>query len=141
MVFVPNKATPNISAVELPLLFTSDENVCQPIFGANYLSGKCTPVDAPPNSSERIDWRLKFTNGGMGTMVPLFYSTLEFLRLSSRHIQENPTEEPLVMLETPSFVHAALVDPSDPTRVYLTQPQMDPSFHNHHNKTEKYPVV
>jgi hypothetical protein len=144
MVFVPSKPTPTITAVEIPLIFVSDEKCNQPIFGANNLSGLVTPVDAPPNSSERIKWKLSFTNGGMGTMVPLFYATLEYLRVSSRRRHEAPPppeqQQPQMpeafKPEPPSFVQTALLDPNDPTRVYLTSP-VDPALVH----PEKYPVV
>jgi len=124
LVFVPKKPTPQIQAIELPLLFIDKQDVRQPVFGANNLRGVCRPVDAPA-SGELIKWRLSFTNGGMGTMVPLFYSCLEYIRVSSRHRQQAPEPEPLqpeVPPKPPSFLATALLDPSDPTTVYLTQP-------------------
>jgi hypothetical protein len=118
--------------------------MAQPIFGANNLSGLVTPVDAPQNSSERIKWKLAFTNGGMGTLVPLFYATLAYLRTSSRqrHHEEAPDttfeqQQPTApKAEPPSFVQTALLDPNDPTKVYLVSP-VDPAQTN----PEKYPVV
>jgi WW domain-binding protein 2 len=149
MVFVPSKPTPTISAIEIPLIFVSEEKMSQPIFGANNLSGLVNPVDAPPNSSERIKWKLSFTNGGMGTLVPLFYATLEYLRVSSHRRHEAPPpfnyeqqpQPPPTMPqgpkpEPPSFVQTALLDPNDPTKVYLTSP-VDPA----QAIPDKYPVV
>lgn len=147
MVFVPSKPTPTITAIEIPLLFISNEKMSQPIFGANNLSGLVTPVDAPPNSSERITWKLSFTNGGMGTLVPLFYATLEYLRVSSRRRhqeappppefeQQQPVQPDAPKQEPPSFIQTALLDPNDPTKVYLTSP-VDPAQAH----PEKYPVV
>jgi hypothetical protein len=139
MVFIPSKPTPTIQAVEIPLLYITAEKMGQPIFGANYLSGLVTPVDAPRDSSERIKWKLSFTNGGMSTFVPLFYSTLEFCRVSRRR-QEAPAPElqqqPQKPEEPPSFIQTALLDPNDPTRVYLTSP-VDPA----HANPDKYSVL
>ena len=136
MVFVPKKQTPTVQAIEIPLLFIDNEKVSQPILGCNNLSGLCRPVDAPPNSSERIKWRLNFTNGGMGTMVPLFYATLEYLRVSARRSapQIDP-EPPAPMKEAPSFVKSAFLDPNDPTQIYLVSP-VEPA-----QQPEKYPAI
>ena len=139
MVFVPTKPTSTIQAVEIPLLFIREEKINQPIFNANSLSGLVIPVDAPPNSSERIKWKLSFTNGGMGTLVPLFYAALEYLRVSSRRRHEAPPEQQMPEApkpEPPSFVQTALLDPNDPTKVYLVSP-VDPA----QVKPDKYPVV
>ena len=141
LVFVLKKPTKDgIQSFEIPLLFISEEDVCQPIFGANHLKGICRPVDAPAGSSEKIKWKLVFTNGGMGTMVPLFYSCLEYIRTSSRRRRRDdidgaeeaggahaPTEkvqaaEPPPASSPPSFLASAFVDPSDPTQIFLTQP-------------------
>lgn len=137
LVFIPAKPTPSISAIELPLLYVADEKVSQPIFGANNLAGMCTPVDAPPGSSERIRWKLSFTNGGMGTLVPLFYASIEYLRANTRRRRQEdapPAAAACGVGEPPSFVQTALLDPNDPTKVYLTQPVDLPQ------SPEKYPV-
>lgn len=136
LVFVPKKPTPAISAIELPILYIADEKVSQPIFGANNLTGVCTPVDSPPGSSERIKWKLSFTNGGMGTLVPLFYASIEYLRTTTRRRQQESAPAPAACMATapPSFVQTAIVDPNDPTKVYLTQPVDLPQ------SAEKYPV-
>jgi WW domain-binding protein 2 len=146
LVFVATKPTrQGVHAVEIPLLFISKEDIRQPVFGANNLRGVCRPVDASPGSSEEIQWKLLFTNGGMGTLVPLFYSCLEYLRVASRRRQPPPEEqagfEPHAhdgaasvehpqkpqyegppASKPPAFLGSALVDPSDPTTIFLTQP-------------------
>lgn len=128
LVFVAKKPTPQVHAIELPLLFIDKHDVSQPIFGANNLHGTCRPVDAA--AGELINWKLSFTNGGMGTMVPLFFASIEYIRVASRRRHEAPPEpepEPDVFpmkqtAEPPAFLATALLDPNDPTKVYLTQP-------------------
>lgn len=78
-------------------------------------------------------------NGGMGTLVPLFYASLEYIRVSNQrrnHHQEEQQEqkESESTIKPPLFLNSALVDPNDPTTLYLTQPttQQQPA---------KYPVV
>lgn len=137
VIFVPNKPTEHIQAIELPLLFIQDYDVSQPILGANNLHGTCKLVD-DPDSYVRLKWKLLFTNGGMGTMVPLFFATINYIRVASRnqhytedvymdggqpsaHMQQLQEEKPA----PPPFVANAVVDPNDPTVVYvLAQPEM-----------------
>ena len=148
LVLVPQKPTPQISAMELPLLLIDKHTVSQPIFGANNLSGVCRPVDAP-HSGEEIKWKLAFINGGMGTLVPLFYATLEYIRVASRRRareeetatppppQQQPVEQP-PPATAPAFLATAFVDPNDPTRIFLTQ-LVDPATQQ--AAPPKFPVV
>lgn len=77
--------------------------------------------------SPMISWKLRFINGGMGTMVPLFYSTVAYIRTASRDHQHAPPEEDKVdaeneeMYKPPPFVANAVVDPHDPTIVYVVE--------------------
>lgn len=137
VIFVPKNPTEHIQAIELPLLFIQDFDVSQPILGANNLHGTCKLVD-DPDSYVRLKWKLLFTNGGMGTMVPLFFATINYIRVASRnqhytedvymdggqssaHVQQQQEEKPA----PPPFVANAVVDPNDPTVVYvLAQPEM-----------------
>lgn len=129
LVFVAEKPKPDLYAVEIPLLFVKQENVSQPIFGANNLSGLCKPVDAPPDATQQLKWKVSFINGGLGTLVPLFYSALTYLRRATENAAARAQEQaaPLadgvaaaVATQPPPFMQTALVDPSDPTKIYLT---------------------
>lgn len=123
MVFVARKPTQTVHAVELPMLYVDKVSVQQPILGANNLRGVCKPVDAPPNSSEEIPWKLVLTNGGMGTLVPLFFAAAEYTRVSSRHRHyDEASSESATPTKPPSFLQTALLDPSDPTKIYLVKP-------------------
>lgn len=140
LVFVSKKPDrAGVQAFEIPLLFIDQENVKQPIFRANHLKGTCRSVNSSPGSANNISWKLFFTNGGMGTLVPLFYSCLEYIRVASRRRQNiheeqappmasaPPEEKPNKTVasaesEPPPFLASAFVDPNDPTQIFLTQP-------------------
>ena len=92
LVLVPSEPTPQFQAIELPLLYIHDFDVVQPIFGANYLHGNCH-TEAPSTAGRTtgrtavppgLAWRVDFANGGMSTMVPLFYQTVDFVRRVAR---------------------------------------------------------
>jgi len=117
LVFVPYKPTMTFQAIELPLLYLEEFDVHQPIFGANYMDGRCRRVDNP---EAMLRWKLKFTNGGMGTMVPMFYAVVEYIRTTSRHMNESTsTSEEDISAKPPPFVANAIVDPNDPTVVFV----------------------
>ncbi|KAI8102344.1 hypothetical protein M9435_005948 [Picochlorum sp. BPE23] len=138
MIYLPDKPQGEFRGIELPLLFIQDFDVCQPILGANYLHGHCRRVD-DPMGSPMLKWKLRFINGGMGTMVPLFYSTVAYIRTASqRQGGESHQQAPVVdeqkvdeMYKPPPFVANAVVDPNDPTIVYIVEqppvPQEEPA--------------
>ncbi len=127
LVFVASKPTPDFQSIELPLLYIRDFDVVQPIFGANYLHGICEPT-ADSSAAGMIKWRVSFMAGGMSTMVPLFYRTVAYVRsvASSRDtgVQEpsgsGEATKPGKMSE---FVASAVVDPNDPTVVFVVSEQ------------------
>eukprot|EP00887_Chlorella_sp_A99_P002137 scaffold21.g2137.t1 len=128
LVFVAKKLDPesNLQAFELPLAYITQENFNQPIFGANNLVGKCYLVESGVGG-EAVDWTLYFKEGGCGTFIPLFYRDVAYIHsVAERQQQEAAAAVPPPSLEpAPSFttsLSTALVDPSDPTVVYLTQP-------------------
>jgi hypothetical protein len=118
LVFVPYKPTMTFQAIELPLLYIEEFDVHQPIFGANYMAGSCRRVDNP--EAALLKWKLKFSNGGMGTMVPLFYATVEYIRTSNRNMNSSSSvDEEVVTAKPPPFVANAIMDPNDPTVVFV----------------------
>lgn len=129
LVLVPSEPTPQFQAIELPLLYIHDFDVVQPIFGANYLHGNCH-TEAPSTAGRTtgrtavppgLAWRVDFANGGMSTMVPLFYQTVDFVRRVARDAggADDVREGRGVRVTRPDFVVDAVVDPNDPTVVYV----------------------
>ena len=130
LVFVASKPTRAFRSIELPLLHIGDFDVVQPIFGANYLHGVCEPTadGRAAGLTGRITWRVSFMAGGMSTMVPLFYRTVAYVRAvaSSRDagVREPSGEgEAAKPGKVPEFLATAVVDPNDPTVVYVVSEQ------------------
>lgn len=121
LVFVPKTPNMTFQGIELPLLYIENFDVHQPIFGANYMAGTCHRVDEPESSLLR--WKIKFSNGGMGTMVPLVYATIEYIRTATRNLQTEIPDDQVEgePMKPPAFVANAVVDPNDPTVVYVVE--------------------
>lgn len=127
LVFVPHKPNMTFRGIELPLLYIEDFDVHQPIFGANYMAGRCRRVDEPDRAM--LKWKLKFSSGGMGTMVPLFYATVQYIRTAVQNLNSvstNEDEEHDDTVKPPPFVANAVVDPNDPTVVYIVEQPVQP---------------
>ncbi|EFN55018.1 hypothetical protein CHLNCDRAFT_134845 [Chlorella variabilis] len=137
--FVADKpdTSSGLHAFELPLAFITDEDFKQPIFNANNLSGRCFMVDGGPAGGEAVQWTLYFKDGGVGTFIPFFFRSCAYVRsIASRMQQQQQYQQPAGVGYPPpataapeagaappqQLLQTALVDPSDPTKVYLTQP-------------------
>jgi hypothetical protein len=133
LVFVADKPTQAFQSIELPLLYIREFDVVQPVFGANYLHGVCEPT-ADGNTAGMVKWRLSFMAGGMSTMVPLFYQTVAYVRsvASNRDAgvrepsRSGESAKPGKMSE---FVASAVVDPNDPTVVFVVSEEEDNCRH------------
>ena len=101
----------NALSVDLPLATIDNEAFVQPICGPNALKGENTPLDS--NIRTRINWTIKFVNGGVGTFLPLFYAALRQMRSNTAN-QMNTTA---VDFGLPT----AFIDPNDPTRLFVSQ--------------------
>jgi len=109
LVFVSAQGAQPLQAFDVPLLFLRGERFNQPVFGANYLSGAVFSVrdgpEAPPHA-----WSLSFKEGGVGTLLPLFFNALEAARGSLPSGAE---------VELQDLRSSALVDPGDPSHLFL----------------------
>ena len=125
LVFVPKKPNNAFRGYELPLLYIQDFDVHQPILGANYMRGTCRHVMSG-DDGHMVGWKVKFCNGGLGTMVPLFYATVAYIRTASANRNQacEDTDSVQYTSSPPEFVANAVVDPNDPTVVYVIQPQV-----------------
>jgi hypothetical protein len=98
----------------------SDEDFCQPIFGANYLKGVVAPVPtrglAAPSK-----FRLYFSQGGCTTFLNFFFKIMEKYKVADEMART-------AFLESQRAVQSwvadqqAYVDPSDPSVIFVTQP-------------------
>ncbi|GBG28990.1 Postacrosomal sheath WW domain-binding protein [Hondaea fermentalgiana] len=101
---------------EFSLSKIEDEKFNQPIFGANNLGGTLHPTQG---MGLTVDARFKlfFKQGGAGTLLPLFFrALLDARRGGAQSIAE--------AIQAGRFASMAVADPSDPSVVYLTQPDI-----------------
>jgi hypothetical protein len=83
----------------------------QPVFGANYLEGIVKPTDS--FLVQPAKWSLQFRSGGCGTFLSVFY----------RLLGDQPRKQELVRAVNSGDVsRVAFVDPSDPSKIFVTQP-------------------
>ncbi|XP_027097517.1 UPF0664 stress-induced protein C29B12.11c isoform X1 [Coffea arabica] len=128
MVFVANKPVGDFAAFDLPLLYICGEKFNQPIFFCNNISGSVDPV-VPENEQRALfsthSFKILFKEGGCGTFVPLFFNLIHSVRQYNQETSRaGPQLDPLQASQTPvdEMMRHAYVDPNDPTRIFLQQP-------------------
>ncbi|XP_047322339.1 uncharacterized protein LOC124926200 [Impatiens glandulifera] len=132
IVFVANKPIGDFFAFDMPLLYINGEKFNQPIFMCNNISGYVEPV-VPDDQNRALysthSFKIKFKEGGCGTFVPMFLNLIRTVRQFNR--QSAPSVErrsdPLQATQTPveEMMRHAYVDPNDPTRIFLQQPNQE----------------
>lgn len=133
MVFVADKPTGNFIAFDMPLLYVHGEKFNQPIFHCNNISGLVEPV--VPDDQHRAlysthSFKILFKEGGCGTFVPLFFNLIKSVRQYNQQFSaatEPHAADPLRAAQTPvdEMMRCAYVDPNDPTRIFLQQPNSE----------------
>ncbi|ESW28284.1 hypothetical protein PHAVU_003G274200 [Phaseolus vulgaris] len=136
MVFVAKSPVGHFTAFDMPLLYVSGEKFNQPIFHCNNLSGHVEPV--VPNDQHRAlysthSFKIIFKEGGCGTFIPLFFNLIASVRQYNQHYtmqaqaQAQSYVDPLQAAQTPvdEMMRHAYVDPNDPTKIFLQQPNSD----------------
>ena len=96
----------------------------QPIFGANNLTGRVSPACDEPtlqqlNGLNDFKFCFTFNNGGCGTLLPVFFRIMAEVRQYGEEAAHHVAEQVL----GGSFTGAAYIDPSDPSTIYVSQPQ------------------
>ncbi|KAH9328922.1 hypothetical protein KI387_001030, partial [Taxus chinensis] len=134
MVFVANKPVGAFVAFDLPLLYIHDEKFNQPIFFCNNISGKVDPV-VPEDANRALfsthSFKIIFKEGGCGTFIPLFFNLIRSVRqyhqMSVSAADATPRADPLQVGQPPvdEMMRCAYVDPNDPTRIFLQQPESE----------------
>lgn len=132
MVFVANKPVGAFVAFDLPLLYIHGEKFNQPIFFCNNISGKVDPV-VPEDANRALysthSFKILFKEGGCGTFVPLFLNLIRSVRqynqMSASAADAAYRADPLQVGQPPvdEMMRCAYVDPNDPTRIFLQQPE------------------
>ncbi|CAG9465725.1 unnamed protein product [Pedinophyceae sp. YPF-701] len=134
LVFIADREDPSgLCAFDLPLAYIHADTFEQPIFGANHIKGRCWPaVDGggPGGTLPPHDFKLWLKNGGCGTLLPLYLRAVREAREAmarQRQADENARQwggTPGVWDES---LRVAFVDPSDPSKVFVSAPPLDPS--------------
>mmetsp|Transcript_11824 Transcript_11824/g.35409 ORF Transcript_11824/g.35409 Transcript_11824/m.35409 type:complete len:217 (-) Transcript_11824:160-810(-) len=143
-----------LQAFDIPLAYVSHDKFNQPVFGCNHLSGKVWPAaegGGPAGTLPPHDYKIWFTNGGVGTLLPLYYRFIRAaavaLQQASRGQPASPTtaSAPSAPQMPSSLVATAIVDPSDPSKIFLTQPVDEsrrlpstPVYASNYGTDEKY---
>ncbi|KAI5419056.1 UPF0664 stress-induced protein C29B12.11c isoform X2 [Lathyrus oleraceus] len=132
MVFVAKNPVDGIVAFDMPLLYINSEKFNQPIFHCNNISGLVEPV-VPADQHRALysthSFKIIFKEGGCGTFIPLFFNLIASVRQYNQFASA-PTEsrvDPLPVSQAPvdEMMRHAYVDPNDPTRIFLQQPNTD----------------
>eukprot|EP00915_Cephaloidophora_sp_WS-2016_P005623 GHVH01007465.1.p1 GENE.GHVH01007465.1~~GHVH01007465.1.p1 ORF type:complete len:150 (+),score=31.34 GHVH01007465.1:357-806(+) len=133
MVFVKNNKQEQhdaFSSFEIPLAylgavhsFNEPPEFVQPLFKANYLEGSVKPLSS---SAAPADGKIKleFREGGCSLFLKVFLEVWRRCRINEsrkQSMQQEQTWQPQQFVQ-----HAALVDVSDPSKIYLSQPSYTP---------------
>lgn len=121
IVFVATRRNGNLQAFDIPLATMTKESFNQPIFGANNLSGISPPLQGS-SCTEDFHWRISFTEGGVGTFLPIYFRLLNEMRTRMRAEPQAATPVPIAQIQVEQIVQAAYVDPNDPTKLYVSVP-------------------
>ena len=127
MVFV---ATDGATGFDMPLATLYGEKFNQPIFGANNMTGKSPPLDLG-EGADHYKWCISFRNGGVGTFLPFFFRLLQEMRQRMQQMaapqQQTPAQaQPIPQAVVQGLVMSAFVDPNDPTKLYVGEPNAAP---------------
>lgn len=145
LVFLPEDAAKaGYESLELPFRGMTREKLHQPIFACNNLTASCAYYEGMPFSGE-LNYKIVFKNGGIGVFLPLFNRCLGAARQAASaaaaagdhawggsdgvggvHPEGDAPDAWANEWGAGNLQSAvAAVDPSDPSRLYLTQPVVE----------------
>lgn len=112
-----SRTNPNFISVEFPLNLIEKPKFEQPVFGLNYLSGVVKPLLDHPNSLKSpCKWNIVFMNGQCSSFLNYFFKVYDAAR-------KNRPLGALSEFNEQFFSSSnAYVDPSDPTFLYINEP-------------------
>jgi len=113
---IPSQA--GLFSFDIPFRHITEESFEQPFFGANYLLMTVAPVEGGGLTSP-CKVKIIFKKGGCGTFLRVFFSLMSSFRgagASSRTSFLQPHNVQSFLAE-----QTAYIDPSDPSRLLLTQ--------------------
>lgn len=94
------------------------------IHNLSLCAGECWPAEpggGPAGQLPPHKFALYFKEGGVGTFLPLYYNFMEAMRQHQQQQQQQP-QRPQQSQAINHMVATAFVDPSDPSKLVLTQP-------------------
>lgn len=117
---------------EMPFRGLWDEKFNQPLFSCNNLTATIQYYDDQPFQGG-LTMRIDFVQGGVNTFLPVFNNVLGATRVQAHAQQQQEQQvDPIAVSEdTPANTdyfpqsNMAFVDPSDPTRLFTTQPAQE----------------
>lgn len=124
-----HRSKANAESFEVPFRGLWDERFHQPIFSCNNLTATVQYYDDQPFNGD-LSIRLDFVEGGVNTFLPVFNNVLLATRVQMDAERRRADNIPPVAISDVApqaeeyFPHnnVAFVDPSDPSRIYTTQP-------------------
>jgi hypothetical protein len=99
----------------------SGEDFVQPFFGANYLKGTVAPVPGRGLSAP-ASFKLHFMHGGATTFLRMFFGIMEQYKVADERARLAFLDSAPAVQSFIATAHAAYVDPSDPSVIFITQP-------------------
>ncbi|KJP87983.1 hypothetical protein AK88_02417 [Plasmodium fragile] len=138
LVFIKNarsRTNPNFISVEFPLNLIEKPTFEQPVFGLNYLSGVVKPVLDHPNSiNSTCKWNLIFLNGQCSSFLNYFFKVYEAARINRPLGSLSEFNEQFFSSSN------AYVDPSDPTFLYINEPNPE-NLYNTQGMTQNHYIT
>mmetsp|Transcript_35756 Transcript_35756/g.71743 ORF Transcript_35756/g.71743 Transcript_35756/m.71743 type:complete len:198 (+) Transcript_35756:109-702(+) len=117
----------DLVAFDLPFSLIRNERFNQPIFGCNNLEGDCLPL---PGTDGPSHYKLSFQEGGVGTLLPLYWDLLNRNRRGSTAAPDG-FDSFSREVASGEFVRRAYVDPNDPSTLFVaSQPATPQSGHS-----------
>ena len=117
LVLLPIKQNTNIRAIEIPLNQIYEEEFKQPLFGKNYIKGKCRPF--LQNQFGNFTFTIWFKGKRIGTLVGVFFTLIDSLR---KNQGKNHNINILQNLKENNFNAIFAIDTGDESFIYKEQP-------------------
>ena len=117
LVIFPKNMNNNYRAIEIPLNQIYSEEFKQPIFGKNYLTGKCRPYFQSQFGNFTFTIWLK--GNRVGTLIGTFFTLIDSLRNNQGR---NHNLNIIQNLRDNNFNAIFAIDPEDVSYIYPTQP-------------------
>ena len=117
LIIFPKKQNTNFRAIEIPLNQIYSEEFKQPLFGKNYLKGKCRPFFQ--NQFGNFSFTIWVKGNRAGTLVGVFFTLIDSLRNNQGR---NHNLDVIKNLRENNFNAIFAIDTDDESYIYQIQP-------------------